>query len=78
MPDTLQLGITTYSDWLSVAKVYPDNESYNRYGTPDDKGDLVAYFDYIAIEPGSVEKEMPMANFIGEQVLNVLNSQGGK
>lgn len=69
LPETLQLGVTAYADWPSVAEVYPNYEEYNTNGTPEDHGDLVAYFDYIEITPTPVKKELPIANFIGQQVL---------
>ncbi|WKN42617.1 DUF1349 domain-containing protein [Tunicatimonas pelagia] len=69
LPETLQLGITAYADWPSVAEVYPDYAQYNRQGTPQDRGNLVARFDFISISPTPIEKELPIANLIGEQVL---------
>ncbi|MGD1841014.1 MAG: DUF1349 domain-containing protein [Thermonemataceae bacterium] len=72
LPDTLQLGITAYSDWPSVSEIYPNYEEYNRNGTKQDSGDLRAYYDYISIEKGTVEKKLPIANLIGEEILKSL------
>ncbi|MBP2831276.1 DUF1349 domain-containing protein [Aquimarina sp. U1-2] len=72
LPETLQLGITAYSDWPSVSEIYPNYEEYNRNGTKNDDGDLIAYFDYVSIKKGVVEKELPIANFIGKEVLKNL------
>lgn len=69
LPETLQLGVTAYADWPSLAEIYPNYEVYNQHGTKEDKGDLVAYFDYIDMAPTPVKKELPIANFIGQQVL---------
>ena len=74
LPETLQIGITAYADWPSVAEVYPNYEEYNVNGTSEDEGDLVAHFDYVSIESGRVKKELPIANFIGNQILAVLNN----
>ncbi len=78
LPDTLQIGITAYSDWPSVSKIYPNFEEYNKNGTKKDGGDLRAYFDYISIEPGKLTKELPIANFISQQVLNDLKERKNK
>lgn len=72
LPESLQLGITAYADWPSVSEIYPDYETYNKKGTKADRGDLRAYFDYISIEPAKVKKELPIANFIGQQILKSL------
>lgn len=72
LPNTLQLGVTAYSDWPSVSEIYPNYEDYNKNGTKKDNGDLRAYFEYISIGKGSIVKELPIANFIGEQVLSAI------
>ena len=72
LPETLQVGITAYSDWSSLAKIYPSYEKYNVEGTLQDKGDLRAHFDYVSIEPCDIKKEVPIANFIGQQVLSTV------
>ncbi len=69
LPETLQLGITAYADWPSVAEVYPNYEEYNKNGTSADKGDLRVYVDYLELKSASVEKKIPIANFIGNEVL---------
>jgi len=49
---------------------------YNIKGAPKDNGDLRAYFDYVSVEPTPVKKELPIANWVGEQVLTeVRNSE---
>ncbi len=72
-PETLQLGITAYTDWPSVSEIYPNYEEYNKNGTKVDNGDLRAFYDYISIKKGVVEKKLPIANFIGEEILRGLN-----
>lgn len=69
LPETLQLGVTAYADWPSLAEIYPNYEAYNQNGTKLDKGDLIASFDYVEIKPAPIQKELPIANFIGQQVL---------
>lgn len=48
LPPRVQVGLTAYADWDSVAAVYPDYERYNRQGPPRNNADLVARFDHIA------------------------------
>ncbi|RYX82421.1 DUF1349 domain-containing protein [bacterium] len=51
MPAKLQVGLTAYSDWNSVAKVYPNYERYNTQGAPQNNADLVAEVDWIRFSP---------------------------
>ncbi|MCA9520657.1 MAG: hypothetical protein KC609_06785 [Myxococcales bacterium] len=62
MPETLQVGITTYTDWNSVARVYPDNPfGHNISALPLDDSttpDLVARFDYYRFRTPSVPENL--------------------
>ncbi len=60
-PMTLQVGITAYADWNSVAAVYPDYASYNKNGAPKDQADLTATFDSFSIRRPNVKKDLPIA-----------------
>jgi PfpI family intracellular protease len=44
LPETLQVGITAYADWDSVAPIYPDFRKINQEGAPKQNADLKAEF----------------------------------
>lgn len=56
LPQTLQVGITAYSDWPSVEKVYPDYERYNKHGAPDENADLIAHVEWIKFRRPTVAR----------------------
>ncbi|MCA9519445.1 MAG: hypothetical protein KC609_00665 [Myxococcales bacterium] len=62
MPPTLQVGLTTYTDWDSVQRVYPGNPyGHNTSPLPlDDQTtpDLVARFDYVRFRTPAVPAEL--------------------
>lgn len=47
LPATLQVGITAYADWDSVAPLYPDFRAINERGAPTQNADLKAEFAWI-------------------------------
>lgn len=60
-PTTLQVGITAYADWTSVAETYPDYIKYNKIGAPVDKSDLTTRVESFSIRKPEVKKELPIA-----------------
>jgi hypothetical protein len=42
LPETLQVGVTAYADWDSVAPIYPDYRRINEQGAPTQNADLRA------------------------------------
>jgi len=61
LPETLNVGLTAYADWESVAPIYPD---YMRYNTeqPAMNGDLVARVERIEFRRPTVDR-FPVASF---------------
>lgn len=61
LPETLNVGLTAYADYGSVAPTYPDYRLYNTQGAPTDEADLVAYVDRIDFRR-PVTGRFPIAN----------------
>jgi hypothetical protein len=47
LPATLNVGLTAYADYDSVAPIYPDYKRYNEQGAPTQNADLIAYVESI-------------------------------
>ncbi|MEL7495445.1 MAG: hypothetical protein AAGJ95_15990 [Cyanobacteria bacterium J06554_11] len=47
LPETLNVGLTAYADWDSVAPDYPNYQQYNEQGASTQNADLVAYVESI-------------------------------
>ncbi|MEM8677424.1 MAG: hypothetical protein AAGF83_26730 [Cyanobacteria bacterium P01_G01_bin.67] len=47
LPETLNVGLTAYADWDSIAADYPNYQKYNENGASTQNADLVAYVDSI-------------------------------
>lgn len=47
LPETLNVGLTAYADWDSIAADYPNYQKYNEQGASTQNADLVAYVDSI-------------------------------
>ena len=47
LPETLNVGLTTYADWDSMADDYPNYQEYNENGASTQNADLVAYVESI-------------------------------
>jgi hypothetical protein len=47
LPETLQVGLTAYADWDSMAPDYPNYQKYNEQGASTQNADLVAYVESI-------------------------------
>ena len=62
MPETLQVGMTVYTDWSNVEKINPrkHNQMVIRDGSPD----LNAEFDYFRFKRPDIPEEYQNANFM--------------
>lgn len=47
MPNKLNVGLTAYSDWDSMAPDYPNYKKYNEQGVKNQNADLIAYVESI-------------------------------
>jgi hypothetical protein len=47
LPATLNVGLTAYADWDSMAPDYPNYQKYNQQGAATQNADLVAYVESI-------------------------------
>ncbi|MFM7423951.1 MAG: hypothetical protein ACKO7W_02945 [Elainella sp.] len=47
LPVTLNVGLTAYADWDSMAPDYPNYQKYNEQGASSQNADLVAYVESI-------------------------------
>ena len=47
LPATLNVGLTAYADWDSMAPDYPNYQKYNQQGASTQNADLVAYVEAI-------------------------------
>ncbi|MEO1403329.1 MAG: hypothetical protein AAFV72_19060 [Cyanobacteria bacterium J06635_1] len=47
LPETLNVGLTAYADWDSLAPDYPNYQEYNERGAATQNADLVAYVESI-------------------------------
>jgi hypothetical protein len=47
LPETLNVGLTAYADWDSVAPDYPNYQQYNEQGASTQNADLVVYVESI-------------------------------
>jgi hypothetical protein len=60
LPDTLNVGLTAYADYDSVAPIYPNYQQYNEEGAPTQNADLVAYIESIEFRRPSTPR-FPLA-----------------
>ena len=47
LPETLNVGLTAYADWDSLAADYPNYQQYNEQGASTQNADLMAYVESI-------------------------------
>lgn len=47
LPETLNVGLTAYADWDSLAPDYPNYQKYNQQGASTQNADLIAYVESI-------------------------------
>ena len=55
LPETLNVGLTAYADWGSVASIYPDFEQYNTMSAPQN-GDLIARIQRIDFRRPTIDR----------------------
>ena len=62
MPETLQVGMTVYTDWSNVEKINP--QKHNQIVIRDGSPDLNAEFDYFRFRRPDIPEEYQNANFM--------------
>lgn len=60
LPATLNVGLTAYADWDSLAPDYPNYQQYNEQGASAQNADLVAYVESIEFRRPSTSR-FPLA-----------------
>lgn len=74
LPETLNVGITAYADWDSVAPIYPDFKKINEQGAPKQNADLKAEFAWVTFRRAHAPRvpifamEVPTGAF-GEELI---------
>ncbi|MGB0695908.1 MAG: hypothetical protein ACPGOY_09680 [Rhodospirillaceae bacterium] len=71
LPLVLNVGLTAYADYGSVAPIYPNFQLYNTEGAPTDNADLLAYFDSFDIRRPATGR-LPIANIDAPAFLDVI------
>ena len=71
MPHILNVGLTAYSDYDSVAPIYPDFQRYNTQGAAEDNADLIAYVDSFTLRRPTTGR-LPIANIGAPAFLDVI------
>jgi len=61
LPDTLDVGLTAYADWGSVAPTSPDYRRYNEHGAAAQGADLIAFVDRVTFRRPATGR-FPIAN----------------
>jgi hypothetical protein len=61
LPAILNVGLTAYADWGTVAPIYPDVMRINTQGAPENNADLIAYVDKVSFRHPVVGR-IPIAN----------------
>jgi hypothetical protein len=61
LPETLNVGLTAYADYGSVAPTYPNYLLYNTKGAVGQKADLIARVDWIRFRQPKTQR-FPIAN----------------
>lgn len=61
LPHTLNVGLTAYADYGSVAPTYPNYNIYNTQGAPRQNADLIARVDWIRFRTPATGR-FPIAN----------------
>ncbi|MEO1523427.1 MAG: hypothetical protein AAFU78_21995 [Cyanobacteria bacterium J06633_2] len=60
LPETLNVGLTAYADWDSLAPDYPNYQQYNEQGASAQNADLLAYVESIDFRRPSTSR-FPLA-----------------
>ncbi|MEO1681360.1 MAG: hypothetical protein AAFU80_24710 [Pseudomonadota bacterium] len=71
LPRVLNVGLTAYADWGSVAPIYPDMMRVNTQGTPENNADLIAYVDRIDFRRPTVGR-IPIANIDAPDIMETI------
>jgi len=71
LPLVLNVGLTAYADYDSVAPTYPNYQQYNTQGAPTQNADLIAYVDSFDLRR-PVTGRLPIANIDAPAFLDVI------
>lgn len=71
LPLVLNVGLTAYADYDSVAPTYPNFQLYNTEGAPTDNADLIAHIDSFDIRRPATGR-LPIANIDAPAFLDVI------
>lgn len=74
LPETLNVGLTAYADYGSVAPIYPDFQRYNTQGAVEEKADLIAYVDSFALRRPTTGR-IPIANLDAPDFLEAITAR---
>ena len=69
LPETLNVGLTAYADWDSMAPDYPNYQQYNEQGASTQNADMVAYVESIEFRRPSTPR-FPLATLDPSVSLN--------
>ncbi|WP_420349785.1 hypothetical protein [Pelagibius sp.] len=71
LPQVLNVGLTAYADYDSVAPTYPNYQLYNTQGAPTQNADLIAYVDSFTLRRPATGR-LPIANIDAPAFLDVI------
>ena len=71
LPLVLNVGLTAYADYDSVAPIYPNFALYNTQGAPTENADLIARIDNFSIRRPATGR-LPIANIDAPAFLDVI------
>ncbi|MEM6669490.1 MAG: hypothetical protein AAF661_09755 [Pseudomonadota bacterium] len=74
LPQTLNVGLTAYADWGSVAPIYPDMMRVNTEGAVENNADLIARVDRIDFRRPAVGR-IPIANIDAPAFIDAIETR---
>ncbi|NET53469.1 MAG: DUF1349 domain-containing protein [Merismopedia sp. SIO2A8] len=74
LPETLNVGLTAYADWDSMAPDYPNYQTYNEQGASTQNADLIAYVESVEFRRPTTPR-FPIATLDPEASFNPQLSQ---
>ena len=74
LPQILNVGLTAYSDWGTVAPIYPDVMRINIHGAPENNADLLAYVDRITFRRPAVGR-IAIANIDAPAFIDLIETR---
>ncbi|MEM8795258.1 MAG: hypothetical protein AAGE61_06805 [Pseudomonadota bacterium] len=74
LPLVLNVGLTAYADYDSVAPTYPNYHVYNTKGAPTENADLIAYVDRFDLRRPATGR-LPIANIDAPAFLDVITAR---